>query len=121
MASVIAVSEATTGSMLKPVMNLMSSMANTLVGSTMARVSEEPTRLKGRTWYLIAVSIGISLMTLGSTSKYERLIEGTPYWRRRHAGAASLPRDPRLTSVVPRPAPFDFLLFGAGLSCFREV
>src|SRR3989454_11913176 len=101
MASVIAVSEATTGSMLKPVMNLMSSMANTLVGSTMARVSEEPTRLKGRTWYLIAVSIGISLMTLGSTSKYERLIEGTPYWREGTAGGCYVLQEPRLDNVVP--------------------
>src|SRR2546422_11732505 len=101
MASVIAVSEATTGSMLKPVMNLMSSMANTLVGSTMARVSEEPTRLKGRTWYLIAVSIGISLMTLGSTSKYERLIEGTPYWRESTGGDLALPEEPHLNHGVP--------------------
>ena len=48
MPSAMALSEATTGSMLKPVMNLMSSMAKTFVGSTMAMVSEAPTRLRGR-------------------------------------------------------------------------
>ena len=63
MASVTAASEATTGSTLKPVMNLTWSMAETLVGSTMARVSEEPTRRNGSTWYLIAVSTGITFTT----------------------------------------------------------
>jgi hypothetical protein len=43
----MAASEATTGSILNPVMNLMSSMAKTLVGSTMASVSDDPTRLRG--------------------------------------------------------------------------
>ena len=46
----IAVSEATTGSMLNPVMNLISSMAKTLVGSTMAMVRDAPTRLSGSIW-----------------------------------------------------------------------
>src|SRR5574341_785840 len=49
-ASAIADSEATTGSTLKPVMNLMSSMAKTLVGSVMAMVSVEPTRESGTIW-----------------------------------------------------------------------
>src|SRR5579883_2327392 len=53
MPSLIELSEATTGSMLKPVMNLMSSMAKTLVGSTMAMVSEAPTRLSGRIYFEI--------------------------------------------------------------------
>jgi hypothetical protein len=44
MASPIADSDATTGSTLKPVMNLISSMAKTLVGSVIAMVSTEPTR-----------------------------------------------------------------------------
>src|SRR5207302_1853076 len=42
--------EATTGSTLNPVMNLMSSIAKTLVGSVMAMVSTEPTRESGITW-----------------------------------------------------------------------
>ena len=50
MPSRMLLSDATTGSMLKPVMNLISSMANTLVGSTMAMVSEAPTRLSGSIW-----------------------------------------------------------------------
>jgi len=47
-ASMMELSEATTGSMLKPVMNLISSIAKTLVGSTIAMVSEAPTRLSGK-------------------------------------------------------------------------
>ena len=50
MASAMAVSEATTGSTLKPVMNLISSMAKTLVGSVIAMVSVEPTRESGTIW-----------------------------------------------------------------------
>ena len=50
MASLMAVSDATTGSTLKPVMNLISSMANTLVGSVIAMVSVEPTRESGTIW-----------------------------------------------------------------------
>jgi len=46
----VELSDATTGSMLKPVMNLISSIANTFVGSTMAMVSDDPTRLSGRIW-----------------------------------------------------------------------
>ncbi len=60
-------------------MNLMSSMANTLVGSVIAIVSIAPDRLTGMIWYFCAVSPGISLMTSGSMSNSERLIEGTPY------------------------------------------
>ena len=45
--SAIADSEATTGSTLKPVMNLMSSMAKTFVGSVIAIVSVAPERLSG--------------------------------------------------------------------------
>ena len=60
-------------------MNLMSSMANTLVGSVIAIVSVAPARLSGTIWYFWAVSAGISLMTAGSISNSPRLIEGTPY------------------------------------------
>jgi hypothetical protein len=62
-------------------MNLMSSMANTFVGSAMAIVSVAPERDSGRIWYFRAVSAGMILMIAGSTSKWSRLIEGTPYWR----------------------------------------
>ena len=50
MASPMADSDATTGSTLNPVMNLMSSMANTFVGSVIAIVSTDPTRESGITW-----------------------------------------------------------------------
>ena len=60
-------------------MNLMSSMANTFVGSAIAIVSVAPDRDSGRIWYLRDVSAGMILMIAGSTSKWSRLIEGTPY------------------------------------------
>ena len=60
-------------------MNLMSSMANTLVGSVIAIVSVAPARQSGTIWYFWAVSAGISLMTAGSISNSPRLMEGTPY------------------------------------------
>ena len=60
-------------------MNLMSSMANTLVGSVIAIVSVAPARLSGMIWYFCAVSAGMSLMTAGSISNWERLMDGTPY------------------------------------------
>ena len=62
-------------------MNLMSSMANTFVGSAMAMVRVAPER--DRIWYLRAVSAGMILMMAGSTSKWSRLMEGTPYCRER--------------------------------------
>ena len=46
-------------------MNLMSSIAKTLVGSVIAIVSVAPARLSGTIWYFCAVSAGISLMTAG--------------------------------------------------------
>ena len=59
-------------------MNLMSSMANTLVGSVIAIVSVAPERDRGMTWYFCAVSAGTSLITLGSISNWRMAIEGTP-------------------------------------------
>jgi hypothetical protein len=47
MASLTVVSDATTGSTLYPVMNLMSSMAKTFVGSVIAIVNVAPERLSG--------------------------------------------------------------------------
>ena len=49
-------------------MNLMSSMAKTLVGSVIAIVSVAPARVSGMIWYFCAVSAGTSLMTAGSIS-----------------------------------------------------
>ena len=42
-------------------MNLMSSIAKTLVGSVIAIVRVLPERLSGTIWYLCAVSVGIEL------------------------------------------------------------
>ena len=46
-------------------MNLMSSMANTFVGSVIAIVSVAPDRESGMIWYFCAVSAGTSLTTVG--------------------------------------------------------
>ena len=91
-----------------PVMNLMSSMAKTLVGSTMAIVSVAPERESGRTWYFRAVSAGMILMIAGSISKCSRLIEGTPYWRESRLVISSSwtkPRDDERLAELP---PFVF-------------
>ena len=60
-------------------MNLMSSIAKTLVGSVIAIVSVLPERLSGMIWYLRAVSVGTSLTMVGSILNCARLMEGTPY------------------------------------------
>ena len=75
-------------------MNLMSSMANTFVGSVIASVSVAPARLSGTIWYFCAVSGGISLMTAASISNCARLIDGTPYWRLSSAVISSSARSP---------------------------
>ena len=61
----MAVSDATTGSMCRPVRNLMSSIAKTLVGSVIASVSVVPFFPTGMTLYLLAVSAGISRTIAG--------------------------------------------------------
>ena len=64
-------------------MNLMSSMANTFVGSPIAIVRVAPVLFTGRTPYLRATSAGTTLMTFGSISKLARSIDGTPNcWER---------------------------------------
>ena len=70
-------------------MNLMSSMANTLVGSVIAIVSVAPERDSGTIWYFWAVSAGTSLMTAGSISNWPSAIEGTPYCLLRSAVISS--------------------------------
>ena len=89
-------------------MNLMSSMANTLVGSVIAIVSVAPERLSGTIWYLCAVSAGISLMIAGSISNCVRLIEGTPYCLLSSAVISSSLTKPSLTRLNPSLPPLVF-------------
>ena len=86
-------------------MNLMSSMANTLVGSAMAMVRVAPERESGSTWYFRAVSAGMILMMAGSTSKWSRSIDGTPYWRESRLVISSSLTNPRLTKAFADLAP----------------
>ena len=67
-------------------MNLMSSMANTFVGSAIAIVIVAPVLLTGRMLYLRATSAATSLRTSGSISKCERLIDGHAELRRERLG-----------------------------------
>jgi hypothetical protein len=105
MASCTPASETTTGSMFSPVMNLMSSMAKTFVGSTIASVSVAPTRESGSTEYFSATSRGMRRMTEASTSKRSRLTEGTPYWRDSTAVTISSETSPNLTRLKPSRPP----------------
>ena len=89
-------------------MNLMSSMANTLVGSVIAIVSVAPERLSGMIWYFCAVSAGISLMTAGSISNCARLIDGTPYCLLSSAVISSSLTKPSLTRLKPSFPPLAF-------------
>ncbi len=89
-------------------MNLMSSIAKTLVGSVIAIVSVAPERESGTISYFWAVSAGMSLMTLGSISNWARLIDGTPYWRLRRAVISSSLTKPRRTRLWPSFPPLAF-------------
>ena len=87
-------------------MNLMSSMANTLVGSVIAIVSVAPARESGTIWYFCAVSAGTSLTTAGSISNSASAIDGTPYWRLRRAVTSSSFTKPSLIRFRPSFPPF---------------
>ncbi len=89
-------------------MNLMSSIAKTLVGSVIAIVSVAPERLSGTIWYLTAVSAGMSLMTDGSRSNCARLMEGTPYCLLSSAVMSSSLTKPSLTRLKPSFPPLAF-------------
>src|SRR4030042_1709425 len=78
--STTSASEATTGSTLKPVINLISSMTTILLGSTIASVNFGPTRLMGMIKYFLEILGGINLTTLGLISIFESFTEGTRYW-----------------------------------------
>ena len=87
-------------------MNLMSSMANTLVGSVIAIVSVAPDRESGMIWYFWAVSAGISLTTAGSISNWLMAIDGTPNCLLRSAVISDSLTKPSETSVKPSLPPF---------------
>jgi hypothetical protein len=89
-------------------MNLMSSMAKTLVGSLMARLKTAPAREIGITWYFRQVSPGRTFRTVASMSKVARLIEGTPYCRESSPVISSSLTNPRVTRARPSLIPFCF-------------
>ena len=80
-------------------MNLMSSIAKTLVGSVIAIVSVLPDRLSGMIWYFRAVSVGTSLMIVRSILKLARLMAGTPYCLLSRAVICSSLTNPILTRL----------------------
>src|SRR6266542_66277 len=80
-------------------MNLMSSIAKTLVGSDIAIVRVAPVLWTGRTPYFRATSPGTTLMTVGSISKCARSIEGTPNcWERVSVMSCSLTAPIRISA-----------------------
>ena len=87
-------------------MNLMSSMANTLVGSVIAIVSVAPARDNGTIWYFCAVSAGTSFTTAGSISNCVSAIDGTPYCLLRSAVISSSFTYPSLMRLKPSFPPF---------------
>jgi hypothetical protein len=80
-------------------MNLMSSIAKTLVGSVIAIVNVLPERLSGIIWYFRAVSVGTSLTIVGSILNCARLIAGTPYCLLRSAVICSSLTNPIFTRL----------------------
>jgi hypothetical protein len=83
-------------------------MAKTFVGSAMAMVRVAPDRERGRIWYFRVVSAGMILMIEGSTSKWSRLMDGTPYWRERRLVISSSRTYPSDTKAFPSLPPFIF-------------
>src|SRR6267378_4092539 len=70
-----------TGKTSQRVMNLMSSIAVTLLGSAMATVSVRPSRFRGSTVCLVAMSGGMSFRIFASTSNRDRSTAGMRYCR----------------------------------------
>src|SRR5262249_37614411 len=102
-------------------MNLMSSMAKTLVGSPMAIVRVAPVLLTGRTPYLRATSPGTILITAASISKLPRSIEGTPNcWESVSVMSFSVTA-PTRTSASPSLPPSSRWDFKAASSCSWEI
>src|SRR4030065_1925588 len=98
MASTTSASEATTGSTLKPVINLISSMTTILLGSAIASVNFGPTRLMGIIKYFLEILGGINLTILGLISIFESFTAGTRYWALKKDRSSSSLIKPNLTT-----------------------
>ena len=85
-------------------------MARTSVGSMVATVRVEPSRLSGRTWYFRAVSGGMSLTTEGLTLKTGRLMEGRPNWRAQNCADVVAGDPSQLDQAVSQAASVDPLV-----------
>jgi hypothetical protein len=88
---------------------------------SISSVRVAPERESGSAWYLRAVSAGMILMMAGSTSKWSRLIDGTPYRRDNRLVISSSFTKPRLTMAFPILPPQRFAWFSASWSCWGEV
>ena len=91
-------------------MNLMSSIAKTLVGSVIAIVSVLPERLSGMIWYLRAVSVGTSLTMVRSILNCARLIAGNAVLLAEERRDLLVLDEPHLDEVVTELAPVGLLL-----------
>src|SRR5262245_30304719 len=112
--------DAITGSTLMFVMNEMSSSSNRLMGSAMARVSVLPRRLTGRTSYFLAIVVGTRRSTSASTSSWDSVIEGIPYWCERNPMSCASVIIPRRMRTEPSLSVVPFCSASALRSCSGE-
>ena len=85
-------------------MNLMSSMAKTLVGSTMASVRVAPTRERGMTEYFWATSWGIRRRTGSSILKEVKVNGGNTVLPREHGRNHVVGNQSEFDQIVAKPA-----------------
>ena len=91
-------------------MNLMSSIAKTLVGSVIAIVSVAPARLSGTIWYFCAVSAGMSLMTRGVDLELRQVDRRNAVLLAEERGDLLVLDEPQLDEVVAELPPVGLLM-----------
>ena len=100
-------------------MNLMSSIAKTLVGSVIAMVSVAPERLSGTIWYLCAVSAGISLTTGGVDVELGEIDGGDAVLLAEKGGDFLVLHEAHLDQVVAELSPAGLLMVQGLLQLLR--
>ena len=100
-------------------MNLMSSIAKTLVGSVIAIVSVAPARLSGTIWYFCAVSAGISLTTAGIDVELGEVDGGDAVLLAEKGGDFLVLDEPHLDEVVAELPPAGLLMVQGLLQLLR--
>ncbi len=102
-------------------MNLMSSIAKTLVGSSIAMVTLAPALETGMMVYLRATSAGISLTIESSIVTWLRLMAETLKCFDRNSTSSGSLSAPILTRLEPSRPPSSACLPSASLSCWGLI